>query len=142
MDHFTLVTDKLEETRAFYTMLGLKEGARPDFPVPGVWFYLAGRAVLHVVEVKTMPAVRRGVLDHMAYYGDDIVGTLEKLKEKGVKYRLDRVPRPYSTWQVFFDDPTGAEVEIDFDPVEKVPAHLKDGGGAAPYYAPVKAATI
>lgn len=140
MDHFTIVTDRLEETRRFYEMFGLKEGPRPDFGVPGIWFYCAGRAVLHVVQVEEMPRVRRGVLDHMAFYGEDIVGTLELLKAKAIKYRLIRVPRPYSTWQVFFEDPNGAEVEIDFDPDLKVPPHLKDGGAAAPYYAPVEPA--
>ncbi len=132
MDHFTVVTDRLEETRAFYTMLGLKEGPRPDFPVAGIWFYTAGRAVLHVLAVERLPEPRRGALDHMAYYGEDVVATLETLKAYNVPYRLVRVPRPYSTWQVFFDDPNGAEVEIDFDPSEKVPPHLKDGGGASP----------
>ncbi len=131
MDHFTVVTDRLDDTRAFYKMLGLKEGPRPDFPVSGVWLYTAGRAVLHVIEVESMPLVRRGALDHMAFYGDDIVATLETLKANGIPYRLIRVPRPYSTWQVFFDDPNGAEVEIDFDSSEVVPAHLKDGAVAA-----------
>ena len=127
MDHFTVVTDQLEETRQFYKMLELKEGPRPDFPVPGVWFYAAGRAVLHVIEVEKMPVPRRGALDHMAFYGEDIVSTLTLLKANRIAYKLIRVPRPYSTWQVFFEDPNGAEVEIDFDPSQKVPPELKNG---------------
>lgn len=132
MDHFTLVTDKLEDTRSFYTMLGLKEGPRPDFPVPGIWFYTAGQAVLHVLQVSEMPQPRRGTLDHMAFFGEDLVGTLELLKSKQIPYRLIRVPRPYSTWQVFFDDPNGAEVEIDFVASEVVPPQLKNGGATSP----------
>jgi hypothetical protein len=31
-------------------------------------------------------------------------------------------------------------VEIDFDASEKVPVHLKDGGGAGPDYAPPRSA--
>ncbi len=127
MDHFTVVTDRLDETRAFYKMLGLKEGPRPDFPVPGVWLYTAGRAVLHVIEVEQMPTPRRGALDHMAFYGEEIVPTLNLLKTNRIAYKLIRVPRPYSTWQVFFEDPNGAEVEIDFDPSQTVPPELKDG---------------
>jgi catechol 2,3-dioxygenase-like lactoylglutathione lyase family enzyme len=132
MDHFTVVTDKLAETRAFYEMLGLKIGPRPDFPVPGLWFYAAGHAVLHVLAVDEMPRTRRAVLDHMAFYGEDIAATLALLRSRGIRYRLIRAPRPYSTWQVFFEDPNGAEVEIDFDPEEQVPPHLKDGAGVAP----------
>ncbi len=132
MDHFTVVTDKLEATREFYEMLGLKVGPRPDFPVPGLWFYTAGRAVLHVVAVDQIPAPRRGVLDHMAFYGEDIAATLALLQSRNIPYRLIRAPRPYSTWQLFFDDPNGAEVEIDFDPEEEVPQHLRDGAALMP----------
>ena len=35
MERFTVVTDRLDQTSAFDAMLGLKEGARPDYPVPG-----------------------------------------------------------------------------------------------------------
>jgi len=127
MDHFTVVTDRLDETRSFYERLGLTVGPRPDFPVPGLWLYAGGHPVLHVVEVADMPAVRRGALDHMAFYGADIVATLTALKDHRVAYRLLRLPRPWSTWQVFFDDPNGAEVEIDFDASQAVPPALKDG---------------
>lgn len=131
MDHFTVVTDKLEETRAFYEMLGLKVGPRPVFPVPGLWFYSAERAVLHVLAVDQMPTTRRGVLDHMAFYGEDIAATLALLESRDIRYRLIRAPRPYGTWQLFFKDPNGAEVEIDFDPEEKVPEHLKECAATA-----------
>lgn len=131
MDHFTVVTDQLDDTRAFYEMLGLKVGPRPDFPVAGLWLYTAGRAVLHLVAVGEMPQLRRGALDHMAFYGEDIAATLALLQAKRIRYRLIRAPRPFSTWQVFFEDPNGVEVEIDFDPQESVPPHLKDGRGEA-----------
>jgi catechol 2,3-dioxygenase-like lactoylglutathione lyase family enzyme len=127
MDHFTVVTDRLDETRVFYERLGLAVGARPDFGIGGLWFYVGGHPVLHVVEVSEMPAVRRGALDHMAFYGDDIVATLELLQRERIAYRLLRLPRPWSTWQVFFLDPNGAEVEIDFDAAQVVPAELKSG---------------
>jgi catechol 2,3-dioxygenase-like lactoylglutathione lyase family enzyme len=130
IDHFTVVTDQLDRTRTFYEMLGLHVGPRPEFDVGGLWFYAGDHAVLHVVEQMAMPALRRGVLDHMAFWGEDIVATLELLISRGIAYRLLRVPRPWSTWQVFFEDPNGAEVEIDFDASERVPPHLKQ---AAPY---------
>ena len=127
MDHFTVVTDRLDETREFYERLGLTVGARPDFPVPGLWLYAGGHPVLHVVAVHDMPVVRRGALDHMAFFGADIVATLGTLKQHRIAYRLLRLPRPWSTWQVFFLDPNGAEVEIDFDAAQSVPPELKDG---------------
>mgnify|MGYP001251316746 CR=1 FL=1 len=125
MDHFTIVTDKLDESRAFYEMLGLKVGARPDFKVPGLWLYIADHAVLHMIEVRGMPTPRRGALDHMAFKGAGMEETLRLLKDRGISYRLIRAPRPFSTWQVFFEDPNGVEVEIDFAPSEVLPDDLK-----------------
>ena len=126
MDHFTVITDRLAQTQSFYEALGLTPGPRPDFRFPGLWLYVEDRAVLHVIEVTALPAARRGVIDHMAFYGDDITATLEGLLERGVAYRLIRLPRPFSTWQVFIEDPNGAEVEIDFDAEQTVAAHLKE----------------
>lgn len=131
MDHFTVVTDRVEETQRFYERLGLTAGARPDFPVGGLWLYAQGHPVLHVVEIAEMPVLRRGALDHMAFWGADIVATLEMLQREGTPYRLLRLPRPWSTWQVFFLDPNGAEVEIDFDAAQVVPPHLKQGAARA-----------
>jgi catechol 2,3-dioxygenase-like lactoylglutathione lyase family enzyme len=127
MDHFTVVTDRLDETRVFYERLGLAPGPRPDFSVGGLWLYAQGHPVLHVVAASEMPALRRGAIDHMAFYGDQIVPMLKMLQRERITYRLLRLPRPWSTWQVFFFDPNGAEVEIDFDAAQTVPAHLKDG---------------
>lgn len=131
MDHFTIVTDRLETTQRFYEMLGMKPGPRPAFPVPGLWLYLDDHPVLHVLEVSTMPLPRRGVLDHMAYYAEGLDDTLRLLIAQGVGYRLIRAPRPFSTWQVFFNDPNGVEVEIDFAPSETLGDDLKSGLRAA-----------
>ena len=125
MDHFTVVTDQIEKTRVFYERLGLIVGPRPDFSVAGLWLYAGGHPVLHVVAVGQMPALRRGALDHMAFWGGEIVPTLQLLQREGIAYRLRRLPRPWSTWQVFFTDPNGAEVEIDFDAAQTVPPELK-----------------
>lgn len=124
MDHFTIVTADLAATRDFYELLGLTPGPRPDFPVPGFWLYADGKALLHVIGVEPgqMPASRRGVLDHMAFWGNDLAGTVEQLKARGVAHRLIRAPGPFRTWQLFFLDPNGAEIEIDFDPAERAPA--------------------
>jgi catechol 2,3-dioxygenase-like lactoylglutathione lyase family enzyme len=96
MDHFTVVTDQLDETRVFYERLGLVPGPRPEFGVGGLWLYAQNHPVLHVVAVSEMPALRRGALDHMAFHGDQIVPTLETLQRNGIAYRLLRLPRPWN----------------------------------------------
>ena len=52
LDHCSIRTLHLEDSRAFYVgVLGMEEGDRPDFPFPGVWLYLEGHAVIHLVGV-------------------------------------------------------------------------------------------
>ena len=129
MDHFTVVTDRLDETGVFYQRLGLSPGPRPDFGagLPGLWLYAGDHALLHLVQVAELPSPRRGVIDHIAFFGDDLGATLEHLRAERIAYRLIRQPRPWSRWQVFFLDPNGAEVEIDFEAGPTVAAHLRDG---------------
>lgn len=115
-DHFTIVTDDLGATEAFYTeLLGFTVGPRPEFKFPGLWLYANEAAILHVVKVEDMPNPRKGVLDHMAFRGEDVNALLDKLTQVGLKYDLLRTPDPWVQWQVFFKDPNGAKVEVDFD---------------------------
>ena len=124
MNHFTILTDDLEATLAFYDEhLGLKPGARPPFAFPGAWLYAngSGEAILHVIAGVERKALVKGVIDHVAFNGRDLAGAVAKLKARGVTHELRRLP-DYGTWQLFFHDPNGAKVEIDFDPVETAPA--------------------
>ena len=63
----------------------------------------------------------KGVIDHMAFTGFDLAGTVANLKARSIDYELRRLP-DYGTWQLFFDDPNGAKVELDFDKDERAPA--------------------
>ena len=62
----------------------------------------------------------KGVLDHMAFTAQDLPGSVAKLKSCGVGYELRKLP-DYGTWQLFFNDPNGAKVELDFDAAEPAP---------------------
>jgi len=123
MDHFTILTTDTEKTVAFYNdMLGFTPGPRPAFLFPGAWLYNDGKAVLHVVERSSIPE-GGGVLDHIAFFGTDPSAYVAKLKERGMKYDLRRLPQPGHAgglWQLFFFDPSGARVEIDFAASETV----------------------
>ncbi len=117
MDHFTILTTDAEKTVAFYRdVLGFEPGARPAFPFPGAWLYHDGRAVLHVVEKDAIPD-GTGVLDHMAFWGTNLASYVAKLQSLGMTYDLRRLPEGGhlgGLWQLFFFDPSGARVEIDF----------------------------
>lgn len=130
MDHFTIVTDRLEATRGFYVdLLGLSEGPRPAFPVPGYWLYAAEQPVLHIIGVEVMPEPRRGAIDHIAFSARGLKKALAALEERGIGYRIVRAPAPWRTWQVFFDDPNGIEVELDFEAGESAPEDWKARSG-------------
>lgn len=125
-DHFTIVTDQLEATRGFYVdLLGMREGPRPPFPIPGLWLYVHDHPVLHVVEVDQMPTPRRGALDHMAYWAEGLQETAATLRSHNVGLRLIRAPGSVRTWQLFFSDPNGVEVELDFAETEAPPKDWK-----------------
>ncbi|MDZ4101491.1 MAG: VOC family protein [Hydrogenophaga sp.] len=129
-DHFTIVTDQLEATRAFYVdLLGMREGPRPAFPVPGLWLYANDLPVLHVVAVERMPTPRRGALDHMAYWAEGLADTVASLRSHEVSLRLIRAPGANRTWQLFFNDPNGVEVELDFAETETPPEDWKTLSG-------------
>lgn len=124
MNHFTILTDNVEATRAFYCdFLDLAVGPRPPFNFPGLWLYKNGEAILHVVGGRANTDLRAGVIDHMAFTAQGLAETVAKLKAKGLTYDLRRLAgTPDGPWQLFFHDPNGAKVELDFDAREAAPA--------------------
>jgi catechol 2,3-dioxygenase-like lactoylglutathione lyase family enzyme len=114
MNHFTIVTDALEETVQFYQeLLGLKTGYRPPMAFSGAWMYCEDEPVLHIINKGVLPTEKAGILDHMAFSATDLNGTLATLKSRGLAYDLRR-QQETGVWQLFFHDPNGARVELDF----------------------------
>jgi len=121
MNHFTILTDNLDATLAFYAKyLDLHPGARPPFTFPGAWLYArdGNEPILHVIAGKPKDTLVAGVIDHMAFTGRDLAGTVSTLKANGIEHDLRRLPE-YGTWQLFFHDPNGAKIELDFDRSEQ-----------------------
>jgi len=73
MNHFTILTDDVPGTVAFYAeFLGLTAGDRPPFTFPGAWLYGGGTPILHVIGGRAREAVRAGAAvklgcDHTNY---------------------------------------------------------------------------
>lgn len=121
MNHFTILTDDVPRTAEFYRdLLGLTEGYRPKLGFPGAWLYADGKAVLHVVGGKTRDQLKPGVIDHMAFSATGLANALQKLDARGIE-RVCRRQTESGVWQVFFFDPNGARVELDFAPEESAP---------------------
>ena len=119
MNHFTVLTDDLERTLAFYGRLGLAPGRRPPFDFPGAWLYAehSDRAILHVIDGRPLPTPPAGVLDHMAFSARGLKAVKTGLEAEGVPYDLRHLPGS-GLWQLFCHDPSGAKVELDFEATE------------------------
>ena len=121
MNHFNVLTDDVEATRHFYCdILGLEKGPRPPFSFDGLWLYAEGRPILHVSKAP-LPEARAGVIDHIAFSTSDLAGTVARLEQHGVRFKLGQQAGT-GIWQLFCSDPMGVKVELDFDPSERPPA--------------------
>jgi catechol 2,3-dioxygenase-like lactoylglutathione lyase family enzyme len=121
MNHFTILTDDVDRTIGFYDdLLGLTAGARPSFAFPGAWLYANGEPILHVIGGRPKSDLKAGVIDHMAFTGRDLAAMLAKLKARGIEH-ICRRQVGSGAWQVFFHDPNGAKVEVDFAADETAP---------------------
>jgi catechol 2,3-dioxygenase-like lactoylglutathione lyase family enzyme len=123
MNHFTILTSDVRATVDFYRdLLGLAEGPRPPLDFPGAWLYAGGAPILHVVGGRSAEELRSGVIDHMAFSAHDLSDTLALLASRNIVHTCRRQAQS-GVWQVFFFDPNGARVELDFAPGE--PQHAK-----------------
>jgi catechol 2,3-dioxygenase-like lactoylglutathione lyase family enzyme len=115
LDHINIRTSDIEGTRRFFVdVLGLSVGWRPDFPFPGVWLYVGDRAIVHVVGVDAPMAPSKGsAMDHAAFTVDDFDAAKARLDAAGVSYRETATPEG-DTRQLFFTDPNGVTLELDY----------------------------
>lgn len=108
----------LDELRDFYCdVVGLEAGHRPPFRSFGYWLYAGGHAVLHLSEAG--PEERRtaqptGTFDHAAFRCTGREQYEQKLKRRGIDYRLAQVPATRQV-QLFLRDPAGNGVELNFE---------------------------
>lgn len=126
LEHFLVLTDDIEKTRAFYCdALGMKVGQRPQLTFAGYWLYLGDVPAVHIGEWKsyteyslangihvTTPAPGTGPVDHIAFNATDYEEVRERLQRSEVKFALNIVPES-GLWQLFLDDPNGVKIEIN-----------------------------
>jgi len=139
LNHFSIRTLDMESTRRFYVdVLGLTVGPRPDFPFPGLWLYRGdhaevGNAVVHVIGMDANdPAGLKnylgerdvsslsgsGSVDHIAFFADGLTALLAYSKTLGLAPRERTVPS-IGLHQLFFDDPNGVVIELNYPNAEK-----------------------
>lgn len=129
LDHYSIRTLKLDETRRFYVdVLGFEDGPRPPFKFPGAWLYNGDRAIIHIIGIdpndkqglveylgdRDMSALEgTGALDHVAFYATGLAEMCERFRKEGYAYRERTVP-DLGLHQLFLEDPNGVTIELNF----------------------------
>jgi catechol-2,3-dioxygenase len=118
-DHYNLraASPMLEQLRDFYRdVVGLTVGERPPFRRFGYWLYSGQRPVLHL-SLTDDGEERPAAVNTFAHAAFNCTGRAEfegRLKARGIPYRTASVPL-LNIAQLFFRDPAGNGVELQFD---------------------------
>lgn len=114
LDHVNILTANLEAMTAWYEhVLGLENGARPPFSIPGAWLYLDGFPIVHLVDVAETADTRAPRLEHFAISGTGLKEFLSRLDAEEIAYTVDPVPE-FPIVQINFHDPEGNHIHADF----------------------------
>ena len=133
INHILIQTTDLPAMAGFIeNVAGLTIGDRPPFPFPGAWLYHQNKPVIHIVEATGNSAQADylgsraiglgGVVDHIAFEGDDYSSLINRLLQHSIEYDERTVPLSQEH-QVFAHGPEGLKIEILFDQ-NKAPLHF------------------
>ncbi len=118
LDHINLRASRelMDVLRDFYRdIVGLHQGPRPPFDSFGYWLYAGDRAVVHLSEARADVPLTGAptVYDHTAFRCTDRPAFEALLRTKRIDYRVVEVPLTGQI-QIFFRDPAGNGVELNF----------------------------
>lgn len=125
LDHVNIVTDRLDETAAFYeNLLGLvrKDAPPPLTPQTATWMYDArGRAIIHINSLdcrrtfdrEVEPGTPTGALHHVALRCTGYEEVKGRLDAMGAEYQ-ENLARATSLRQIFTPDPNNVLLELNF----------------------------
>jgi catechol 2,3-dioxygenase-like lactoylglutathione lyase family enzyme len=114
IDHATIFTPKLDETRAFFEdVLGLTVGPRPAFQGNVCWLYAGGRDVVHLVETDTAKEPSPSAsINHFALRIADYDQALADLTSKQIAFETETTPGG-ELRQIYVTDPNGVRIELN-----------------------------
>jgi catechol 2,3-dioxygenase-like lactoylglutathione lyase family enzyme len=133
IEHFLVAADDIDATRDWYArVLGMTSGPHPDFGFPVHWMYLGGVDVVHIgPSAKMAGAIQKqylgrtsqgtgqgtGAIDHIAFRAAGLRQMLQHLRNEGVPFSQRRA-NGQALFQLFFHDPNGIKIELNFDAAE------------------------
>jgi catechol 2,3-dioxygenase-like lactoylglutathione lyase family enzyme len=139
LGHYSIRTTDLDASRRFYTaVLGMKEGFRPPFKFPGIWFYMGGDesdyGTVHIIGIdlndkqglvdylgdKPADSLKgTGTVDHVAFLATGLAEMRAKLQSMEIRFTERTVPS-LGLHQVFINDPSDVTIELNYPAQEAI----------------------
>ena len=133
IEHLLVAADDIDATRDWYArVLGMASGPHPEFGFPVHWMYLGGVDVVHIgPSAKMAGAIQKqylgrtsqasgqgtGALDHIAFRATGLQDMMRHLRSEGISFSQRRA-NGQALFQLFFHDPNGIKIELNFDAAE------------------------
>jgi catechol 2,3-dioxygenase-like lactoylglutathione lyase family enzyme len=133
IEHLLIVSDDIDATRDWYArVLGMTSGPHPDFGFPVHWMYLGDVDVVHIgPSAKAANEIQKkylgrtseksdagtGAIDHIAFRATGLRSMLLHLKKERIAFSQRRA-NGQALFQLFFYDPNGIKIELNFDAAE------------------------
>lgn len=133
IEHFLVAADDIDATRDWYArVLGMTSGPHPDFGFPVHWMYIGKVDVVHIGPSARMAgAIQKeylgrtsqkseqgtGAIDHIAFRATGLRDMMEHLRREQIEFRQRRA-NGQALFQLFFHDPNGIKIELNFDSAE------------------------
>lgn len=118
-NHYNLRASRtmMEQLKVFYRdVVGLQIGERPQLTSFGYWLYAGSKDVLHLSEAKPEEKRKENMattFDHVAFTATDYGATIARLEKLGVQFRAREISDAGQK-QIFFSDPAGNGIELNF----------------------------
>jgi len=114
LNHFTIVTDDVERTAAFFVdALGFERGKVPSLDFPVIWLYCGATASIHIVDRSRPEITGTGRIDHFGFEASDYAGMKARLEAYGADMMEQNLPA-IGLHQIFAQSPDGVWIELNF----------------------------
>lgn len=133
IEHFLVAADDIDATRDWYArVLGMRPGPHPDFGFPVHWMYLGELDVVHIgPSAKSAGENQKkylgrtsqdqgagtGAIDHIAFRATGLRAMMVQLEKEKIPFSRRRA-NGQALFQLFFYDPNGIKVELNYDAAE------------------------
>lgn len=133
IEHILVAADDIDATRDWYArVLGMRPGPHPDFGFPVHWMYVGDVDLVHIgpsakganeIQKKYLGRTSQGTgsgtgaIDHIAFRATGLKDMLGHLKAEQIPFTQRRA-NGQALFQVFFYDPNGIKIELNYDAAE------------------------